>query len=83
MIQAVVFIGLAIVAVVELGKRLFPPKGQDRDVRGAFVILGAVLVGVVVALLDTRIGVVDISVAQGIVIGLDAVGIHQVARQVG
>lgn len=78
MISAVVFIGLAIVALVELCKRL-----EAKDYRGVIVIVGAALIGALIGVLDTHIGVTDVSVAQGIVIGLDAVGVHQIARQVG
>lgn len=82
-VSALVFIGLAIVAIVQLGKNLFPPKGEERDTRSACVIVAAFVVGALVGVLDVHIGIPDVSVAQGIVIGLDAVGLHTVARQVG
>lgn len=76
--ETVVFIALAIVALTELGKRIV-----IKDYYGVIVILGAALLGFLVAVLDTHMGLPDVTVAVGITIGLDAVGIHQVARQVG
>lgn len=77
MVEGVVFIGAAIIAVTQLVKYLAPNIG------GAVTIGVAVLVGVLVALLDEEIGVVDITVAEGILTALAAVGTHTVARQVG
>lgn len=82
MVEAIAFIGLAIVALVQLGKFLFPKEGEKRDVRGAAVIIGAALLGVVVGIVDTEIGIVDVSIAQGLILALDAVGLHTLAREV-
>lgn len=77
MIEGAVFIGAVIIAVTQAVKFLVPA------VSGALTIAIAVVVGVVVALLDTRIGVVDVTVAQGVMIALAAVGAHTTARQIG
>ena len=75
--DSVIFIGAAIIAVTQAVKIALP------QVSGAVTILVAVLVGVLVALLDTHIGVADITVAQGIMIALAAVGVHTTAKQIG
>lgn len=77
MVEAVLFIGTAIIAATQFVKFLVP------KVNGALTIAVAVFLGVLVALLDTSIGVVDVSVAQGVLIALSAVGIHTTAKQVG
>jgi hypothetical protein len=77
MIDSVLFIGAIIIAVTQAVKFVWP------KVSGAVTIIIAILVGVVVALLDTHIGVADITVAQGIMIALAAVGVHTTARQIG
>lgn len=77
-ITGVILIGAVVVGVTELVKRL---KAGDKD--GAFHIGLAVVVGALVGLLDTQIGVADITVAQGILAGFAAAGTYQVARQVG
>lgn len=76
MVDSVVFIGTVIVAVVELIKYYVP------KVTGPFTIAVAALVGLVVALLDTHIGVVDITPAQGILTGLSAAGVVAVAAKI-
>lgn len=77
MIEGTLFIGAVIIAATQFVKSLVP------EVNGAITIGIAVVVGIVVALLDTQIGVVNISVAQGILIALAAVGVHTTARQIG
>lgn len=77
LISGVVFIGAVIIAVTQFIKSIAP------NVNGAVTIAVAVVVGIVVALLDTHIGVVDISVAQGILIALGAVGVHTTVSQIG
>lgn len=77
MIEGSIFIGAVIIAVTQAVK-LVAPK-----VNGAVTIGVAVLIGVLIALLDTEIGVVDISVAQGVLIALASVGTYQTARQIG
>lgn len=77
MIDSVLFIGAIIIAVTQAVKFVWP------KVSGAVTIIIAILVGVAVALLDTHIGVADITVAQGVMIALAAVGVHTTARQIG
>jgi hypothetical protein len=77
MVQSTVFIGAIIIAVTQFIKFVAP------KVNGELTILAAIIVGVVVALLDTHIGIADISVAQGVLTALGAVGVHSVASQVG
>lgn len=77
MVEGAVFIGAVIIAVTQAIKFLAP------NVSGAITILIAALLGLLVALVDTNIGVVDMTVAQGILTGLAAAGVHTVARQVG
>jgi len=77
MIDSVIFIGAVIIACTQFIKSLAP------NVNGAVTIAVAVAVGVLVALLDTQIGIADISVAQGVLTALAAVGVHQTARQIG
>lgn len=76
--ESVVFVSLAVVAVTELLKRI-----QAKDYQGVAVIVAAALLGALVAAFDTELGVLPLTIAQGVVVGLGAVGIHQVARQVG
>jgi hypothetical protein len=77
MIEGSIFIGAVIIAVTQVVKYLNP------QVNGALTIGVAVLVGILVALLDKKIGVVDLTVAQGIMVALAAVGVHATARQIG
>jgi len=77
MVESAVFIGAGIIAVTQFVKFLVP------KVHGAVTIAVAVAVGVLVALLDTSIGVADVTVAQGVLIALSAVGVHTTAKQVG
>lgn len=69
LVQASLFIPLLIVAATQIVK-MFVPK-----VNGAITIIVALVLGVVVALLDTHIGIADITIAQGIIFALEAVGI--------
>lgn len=77
MTEGVLFIGTVIAAVTE-AIRLEVPR-----VNGAVTIAVAALVGLVVALLDTQIGVQDLTVAQGILTGLSAAGVVAVAKRIG
>lgn len=78
MVDSVLFIGAIIIAVTQTAKLLFP-----KVVSGALTVIVAVVTGVAVALLDTHIGVADVTVAQGILIALAAVGVHTTAGTVG
>lgn len=77
MTDSLLFIGTLIVAIVELIKYYAP------TVKGPYTIVVAAVVGIGVALLDTHIGVQDITVAQGILIGLSSSGAVAVAAKVG
>lgn len=68
MVESAAFIGAVIIAITQVVKYLAP------RVNGAITILIAVLVGAVVGLIDHLIGVSDVSVAQGVMIALAAVG---------
>lgn len=72
LVQASLFIPLLIVAITQLIKMAVP------SVVGWLTIVVALLVGVIVALIDTNIGVQDITIAQGIVYALGAIGITTV-----
>lgn len=77
MVEAIVFIPLIIIAVTQMVKMAFP------QVTGFLTILIAFVVGVVVALVDTHIGVADVTIAQGLVLALGAVGITTIAAKAG
>ncbi len=77
MIEPAIFIGAAIIAVTQFLKFLEP------KVSGAVTIIVAVLVGVLVGLVDKHVGIVDMTVAQDVLIALAAVGVHTTARQIG
>ena len=76
MTDGTLFIGAVIAGVTQFIK-LVAPK-----VSGALTIAVAVGVGVLIALLDTEIGVVDLSVAEGVLTALGAVGVVAVAEKV-
>lgn len=77
LVQATLFIPLLIVAVTQIIKMFVPV------VNGAVTILVALGLGVLVALVDTHIGVADITVAQGLVLALGAVGVTVLASKAG
>ena len=76
MVDSTLFIGAIIIAITQAIKIVAP------GVSGVVTILVALLVGVLVGLLDTAIGLTDISVAQGLLIALASVGVHTVASSV-
>lgn len=77
MIDSVVFIGAIIIAITQAVKITFP------NVNGAVTILVAILVGILVAVFSTPLGIVSISVAQGILTALAAVGVHTTVSRIG
>lgn len=77
MVEATIFIPLLIIAVTQMVKMAFP------QVTGFLTILVAFVVGIVVALVDKEIGVVDVTIAQGLVLALGAVGITTLAAKAG
>lgn len=78
MIEAVIFIGAVVAGVTQLFKKL-----RDKDYNGVVVIAVAVLIGLVVALVDTTIGVTDVSIAQGVMLGFGTVGVVGVVEKIG
>lgn len=76
MIEATVFIVAVIAGITQLIKLLSP------KVSGATTIMVAVLVGLVVAVVDTAIGVQDISIAQGIMAGFASAGTVAVVENI-
>lgn len=77
MVDAIVFIPLIIIAITQMVKMVFP------QITGFLTILVAFAVGIVVALVDRSIGVTDITIAQGLVYALGAIGITAVAAKAG
>lgn len=77
MVDSVIFIGAIIIAITEAIKYVAPA------VSGAITIMVAMLVGIGVALVGPHIGVAAISIAQGIMTALAAVGVHTVASKIG
>lgn len=77
MVDAIVFIPLIIIAITQMVKMAFP------QITGFLTILVAFVVGIVVALIDRSIGVTDITVAQGLVYALGAIGITAIAAKAG
>lgn len=76
MVDSTLFIGTIIVAVVQFIKYFVPL------IAGAVTIVVAALIGLLVAMLDTSIGLTDVTIAQGILIGLSAAGVVAVAAKV-
>lgn len=81
MVEGVLFIGAVIIAATQFVK--YVAEAFKKKVNGAVTIAVAVLVGILVALVDKEIGVTDVSIAQGVMIALAAVGVHTTAREVG
>lgn len=77
MVEASIFIPLIIVAVTQMIKMKWP------QITGFLTIIVAFVVGVLVALVDQVIGVTDISIAQGLVYAVEAIGITAVAAKAG
>lgn len=77
MVEATIFIPLLIIAVTQMLKMAFP------QITGFLTIVVAFVVGIVVALVDKEIGVVDVTIAQGLVLALGAVGITTLASKAG
>lgn len=76
MVDSAIFIGTIIIALVQVIKYFVPA------VSGVVTILVAAIVGGVVGVVDTNIGIADISVAQGILVGLGAAGVVYTAGRV-
>lgn len=76
-VEATIFLGAVIIGATQFIKYLVP------KVNGAATIAVAVVLGVLVAAFDTQIGVVDITIAEGVMAGLSAVGITTAASKLG
>lgn len=77
LVESSLFVPLLILAVTQIIKAEVPA------IAGRLTITLAIGVGAVVALIDTHIGLTDISVALGIVYALGAVGIATAASKAG
>lgn len=77
MTEAALFIPLIIIAITQMVKMALP------QVTGFITIIIAFVVGLVVALIDSAIGVTDITIAQGLILALSAVGITAIAAKAG
>lgn len=75
--DAVVFIGIVIVAITEMIKMAAPA------VKGWVTILVALAAAIVIALIDQFIGVTDITIAQAFVAWFGAVGLSTLAGKAG
>lgn len=77
MTDAALFIPLVIVAITQMIKMALP------QITGFVTVLIAFVVGLVVAVIDTNIGVADVTIAQGLVLALGAIGITTLASKAG
>lgn len=77
MLEVSIFIVAVIAGITQFVKSLSP------NINGSVTILIAMVVGVVVALVDTQIGLPDVSMAQGIMYGLGTAGITGGAKMIG
>lgn len=77
MVDANIFIALIIVALVEMVKMALP------RVTGWITILIALVVGILVAVFSVPLGVVHITIAQGVVDALSAIGISALSLKAG
>lgn len=76
MIDSAILIGAIIIAITQALKFLSP------KISGIVTMVVAVLVGILIACVDTNIGLANITVAQGILIALGAIGVHTTAAAV-
>jgi hypothetical protein len=77
MIDSAIFIGAMIIAIVQAIKYVFP------QVTGAITTIVAILVGIAAAVVAPHIGIVPITIAQGIMTALASVGVHTVVSSTG
>lgn len=71
-----IFIGAMIIAIVSGVKTIFP------QVTGAITILVAIAIGALAAIFAPVLGLDPMSVSQGILAGLGAVGVHTTATAI-
>jgi hypothetical protein len=77
MVEAAIFIPLVIVAVTQMIKMAIP------GIKSWVTVLLALVVGILIAVVDGAIGVTNITIAQGVVFALEAIGITAVAAKAG
>jgi hypothetical protein len=77
MVEAAFFIPLVIVAVTQMIKMAIP------GIKSWVTVLLALVVGILIAVVDGAIGVTNITIAQGVVFSLEAIGITAVAAKAG
>lgn len=75
--ESAVLLGTVIAGIVSAIKSVAPER-----VHGIVTVAVALITGVVLALIDTAIGVADITVAEGIITALGTVGVVTVADRV-
>lgn len=68
MIESAIFIGAVIAGTTQLVKLQFP------QISGFFTGIMAIVIGILIGIFDTAIGVVDVSVAEGIMTALGTFG---------
>ena len=79
MVEGTLFIGSALVGATQFVKLVSNEKTRAK----ALIIVFAVILGALVAVIDKEIGVTDLTVAEGIMIGLAAPGVVTIAAKVG
>jgi len=77
MVDANVFIVTMIIAITQMIKMAAP------KIAGWATIIIAILVGLVVSILAAPLGVAQVSIAQGIIDGLTAIGVTVLASKAG
>lgn len=75
--DAVVFIGLVVVAITQMVKMAVP------QIQGWVTIIVALAVSLIISLVDGLIGVADITIAQAFVAWFEAVGLAALAGKAG
>lgn len=77
MIEAALLIGTIIAGVTQAVKLLSP------KIHGIVTVVVAIVVGALVAVVDTYIGVPDVTIAQGIMIAFGTIGTVTTVSKVG
>lgn len=77
-VAAVLFIGTVIAGLTQLFKFI-----RDKDYTKAIVVVAAALFGALVGVLDVYIGVQNITIAMGTLIGLAAAGVVGTVEKIG
>lgn len=73
--ESALFLGVVIAAITQLIKQAVP------SVHDWLTVIVAFIVGVVIALVDTHIGVQDMTIAEGIIGSLTAIGYASIAKK--